>query len=148
MSELSTSLVLIALTALVFIGAWLGSALSAWRIRRRIARHRKLGRRGEARALSLLAKAGYKVESEQTSSQLEVAIDGDVQTWLVRADFIVSRKGKRYVAETKGGEASASLGTAATRRQLLEYTLAFDTDGVLLVDAARGAIHHVSFPQR
>jgi hypothetical protein len=77
-----------------------------------------------------------------------VTIDGEDESWLVRADFIVDREGRRYVAEAKGGETSASLATAATRRQLLEYTLAFDTDGVLLVDAARGAIHTVSFPQR
>jgi hypothetical protein len=107
-----------------------------------------MGRRGESRALKLLERGGYRIESEQASSHLEVLIDGALETRLVRADFIVSRRGKRYVAETKGGETSASIATAATRRQLLEYTLAFDTDGVLLVDAARGAIHAVSFPQR
>jgi len=138
-----------ALAAVLLIGGiWLGAQFAAWRVRRRIARHRKLGRRGESRAIKLLKRAGYVIESEQTSSHLEVEIDGEVETWLVRADFIVSRRGRRYVAETKGGEASASIGTAATRRQLLEYTLAFDTDGVLLVDAARGDVHEVSFPQR
>jgi len=136
------------LLALLLLGIWLGGKIAAWRVRRRIARSRRLGRRGESRAVKLLERAGYRIESEQTSSQLEVEIDGEAKRWLVRADFIVSRDGKRYVAETKGGETSASIGTAATRRQLLEYTLAFDTDGVLLVDAARGAVHTVRFPQR
>ena len=148
MVELNSPLLWLALGALLILGVWVGSAWSSWRVRRRIARHRALGRLGEARALGLLDKAGYQIESEQASSHLEVIIDGARQTCLVRADFIVRKRGKRYVAETKGGEVSASLTTAATRRQLLEYTLAFDTDGVLLVDAARGEIHEVSFPQR
>lgn len=146
--ELDTKLWLAALAALLLLGIWLGNRFAAWRVRRRIARHRKLGRKGEARAIALLEKAGYTIEAEQASSHLEVEVDGVVETWLVRADFIVSRRGARFVAETKGGETSASVGTAATRRQLLEYTLAFDTDGILLVDAARGAVHTVAFPQR
>ena len=136
------------LLALVLLGIWLGGKIAAWRVRRRIARSRRLGKRGESKAIKLLERAGYRIESEQTASQLEVEVDGEAKSYLVRADFIVSRGGKRYVAETKGGETSASIGTAATRRQLLEYTLAFDTDGVLLVDAARGAVHPVRFPQR
>ncbi len=148
MQDLHSPLLWAALAAVLLLGSWLGARFAAWRVRRRIARHRKLGQRGETRAISLLERAGYSIETSQTSSHLEVEIDGVVQTWLVRADFIVSRRGKRFVAETKGGETSASLATAATRRQLLEYSLAFDTDGVLLVDAARGAIHTVAFPQR
>jgi hypothetical protein len=148
MLNLQSPLLWAALLALLLCGVWLGVRIAAWRVRRRIARHRKLGRRGESRAVRLLERAGYTIESEQASSHLQVTIDGEDESWLVRADFIVGREGRRYVAEAKGGETSASLATAATRRQLLEYTLAFDTDGVLLVDAARGAIHTVSFPQR
>ena len=34
----------------------------------------------------------------------------------------------------------------ATRRQLLEYALAYDVDGVLLVDMTAGRLHQVEFP--
>jgi hypothetical protein len=37
--------------------------------------------------------------------------------------------------------------TAATRRQLLEYRVAFDVDGALLVDADRGRVSTVTFPR-
>jgi hypothetical protein len=50
------------------------------------------------------------------------------------------------VAEVKTGEAAPSLATAATRRQLLEYHVAFAADGVLLVCPERGAIHRIEFP--
>jgi len=146
--DLSSPLLWAALALLLTLGVWLGIQFAAWRVRRRIAKHRRLGKRGESRATRLLKESGYRIEDEQASSHLHVEIDGVVETWLVRADFIVSKKGRRYVAETKGGQTSASIATAATRRQLLEYTLAFDTDGVLLVDAARDAIHTIAFPQR
>jgi hypothetical protein len=52
----------------------------------------------------------------------------------------------RYIAEVKTGRAAVRLDTAATRRQLLEYRVAFDVDGVLLVDAEAGEIRLVEFP--
>ena len=56
------------------------------------------------------------------------------------------RGGELLVAEVKTGEAAPSLATAATRRQLLEYHVAFAADGVLLVCPERGAIHRIEFP--
>jgi hypothetical protein len=49
------------------------------------------------------------------------------------------------VAEVKTGEVAPRLSTAATRRQLLEYRVAFDVDGVLLVCPERGTIQRVDF---
>ena len=72
------------LGGLVLLGLWLGNRFAAWRIRRRIARHRSLGRRGEQRAVSLLEAAGYRIEDAQTSSHLEVEVDGELQRFLVR----------------------------------------------------------------
>ena len=54
---------------------------------------------------------------------------------LLRADLLVTRNGRRYVAEVKTGRTAPRLDCAATRRQLLEYRIAFGVDGVLLVDA-------------
>jgi hypothetical protein len=53
----------------------------------------------------------------------------------------------RLVAEVKSGKIAASLACAATRRQLLEYRLAYDVDGVMLVDMAAGRVHEVRFPR-
>jgi hypothetical protein len=50
------------------------------------------------------------------------------------------------VAEVKSGVDSTKVTSRSTRRQLLEYLLAFDVEGVLLVDMQRHAIHEVSFP--
>jgi len=65
----------------------------------------------------------------------------------LRADYLVERGGELLVAEVKTGEEAPSLETAATRRQLLEYHVAFAVDGVLLVSPEQGTIQRVAFPR-
>jgi hypothetical protein len=50
------------------------------------------------------------------------------------------------VAEVKTGTLAPRIETATTRRQLLEYRVAFAVDGVLLVDADAGTVRRVEFP--
>jgi hypothetical protein len=59
---------------------------------------------------------------------------------------LVRRGGGRYVVEVKSGAVAPRVQTPGTRRQLLEYQLAFDVDGILLFDADRRELHEVSFP--
>jgi hypothetical protein len=73
-------------------------------------------------------------------------VDGEIREYVVRADALVKRKRRTCVAEFKGGAGSSSVTNRATRRQLLEYAVLFDVDGVLLVDADTGHIHEVEFP--
>ncbi len=63
------------------------------------------------------------------------------------ADFIVRRRGRLFAADSKTGRAARAT-DAATRRQLLEYMLAFAVDGVLLVDPEAGRVVEVVFKQR
>lgn len=100
---------------------------------------------GEREAAHLLTSAGYDVEASQVSLAYDVVVDGAPLAVPLRADYLVRREGRRYVAEVKTGEVAPRLATAATRRQLLEYLVAFDVDGVLLVDAEAGAVHEVRF---
>jgi hypothetical protein len=64
----------------------------------------------------------------------------------VRADFVVRRLGRRFVAEVKSGALAPDPCHPPTRRQLLEYCLAFGSSGLLLVDMGREAIRIVEFP--
>jgi len=131
------------LTAL--LGAIAARLLLRWLDRwRRVSRARS-ALRGEARARRLLERAGFTVEGEQVAHQYRYRCDGGEERAGLRVDFVVRRGKKRYVAEVKTGELVASLSHAPTRRQLLEYQYAFETDGVLLVDAIARRIHHVEF---
>ena len=61
----------------------------------------------------------------------------------LRADYLVARAGRRYIAEVKTGRLAPRLAHGPTRRQLLEYRAAFDVHGVILVDADLQTITHV-----
>jgi hypothetical protein len=63
----------------------------------------------------------------------------------LRADFLVTRRGHRYIAEVKTGSHVANLTHGPTRRQLLEYSHAFDVNGVVLVRVDDGEIDRVVF---
>ena len=63
----------------------------------------------------------------------------------LRADLVVHGRGRRWVADVKTGAEAPRLTTQATRRQLLEYRVAYEVDGVLLVDMEEGVVHTVDF---
>jgi Holliday junction resolvase len=103
---------------------------------------------GERESVSILEAAGFRVEAAQASAVLEYVVDGVVERVDVRADFIVRRGKRRFVAEVKTGAHATLLTNRATRRQLLEYAHAFDAHGVLLVDADARRVQSVQFPTR
>ena len=98
------------------------------------------------RALKLLRQQRWRVVSTEVTQRAVLEVDGDHVPYLVRADAVVERKGRRYVAEFKHGAEASRPETRAARRQLLEYALLFGVDGVVLVDAHAGRIALVRFP--
>jgi hypothetical protein len=98
---------------------------------------------GERLAFELLERSGYTVLEHQVAGSWTLRADGQPITFGLRADFIVTRAGRRYIAEVKTGRLAPRLSHGPTRRQLLEYKAAFDVHGVILVDADAGMITHV-----
>jgi len=146
----------VALVAVVALVAALGGALVAlvlarlyrrwrgsWRARRRAAR----AGAGEDAAATMLRRAGFRIVAVQARTRWAPLIDGEPHETELRADYLVEAHGELLVAEVKTGDVAPSLSTAATRRQLLEYHVAFAADGVLLVCPELGSIHRVEFPQ-
>lgn len=130
---------LLGLGALVIVQSgrlWIARNRARWRL----AKHRQQGALGEQRAERLLLDDGYEILSRQAVARYELFVDDRPHEVTVRADFLVRRHGTQYVAEAKSGELASRIETAATRRQLLEYCLAFQADGVLLVDTHRQRI--------
>ncbi len=113
-------------------------------LRRRVI-HRRLARasEGERRAARLLLRAGYELLGAQVPAHYALFVDGELESFEVRADYLAQRRGRRFVAEVKTGDVAPRLDTVATRRQLLEYSIAFRAAGVLLVDAENDVIHVV-----
>lgn len=113
-----------------------------WERRRRWSR----GRIAETIAPGVLEQSGYEVLAVQAPGKYTLTVDGRAVEVALRADFIVARRGRQYVAEVKSGRSAPQLSTATTRRQLLEYLIAFPVDGILLVDGETRTIHEVQFP--
>jgi hypothetical protein len=137
------------LWAAVAVAAFLLLVSAWWRsgaVRRRLRAQSLRAGRGEDRAEVLLDRAGWQVEGRQVSQRYDLEVDGKKVSVLVRADFIVRRDGRRYVAEVKTGKLAPRIETPSTRRQLLEYRVVFGVDGVLLVDAESERISFVEFP--
>jgi hypothetical protein len=103
--------------------------------------------RGEERARAWLEGRGFEILGAQVAAEYTLLVDDSAVPIGVRADYVVARRGVRYVAEVKTGALAPRVQTPATRRQLLEYSIAFDADGVLLVDAETGQVHEVAFPR-
>ena len=94
----------------------------------------------------MLEAAGFRILARQARVAWAPLVDGEPCELELRADYLVECDGERLIAEVKTGDEAPSLETAATRRQLLEYSIAFDVDGILLVCPERDAIHRVEFP--
>lgn len=103
---------------------------------------------GEEAARDLLVRRGYHVIDEQVAGALMLVVDGARSVHPLRADYIVTRHGKRYVAEVKTGGLAPSLDHAPTRRQIIEYCAAFDVDGALLVEPEAERVRAITLPAR
>lgn len=100
---------------------------------------------GEIAARALLEQQGFEVIGYQVPMRWYYDCDGEPCASELRADYVVERQGARYVAEVKTGRLAPQLSHGPTRRQLLEYQLAYEVDGVLLVDVEDAWIQQVNF---
>ncbi|HMV67522.1 MAG TPA: PD-(D/E)XK nuclease family protein, partial [Myxococcota bacterium] len=103
-------------------------------------------RAAEDEAERLLAREGYALIERQAAAALLIEVDGEPREVGCRADLLVERDGRLYVADVKSGALATDPTLPATRRQLLEYLLAYEVDGALLVDMEARQIREVVFP--
>ncbi len=135
-------LMLVAALCALVLSRWIREWRGSWRARRRAARAGV----GEDAAIDLLEVAGFAVIERQARVVWAPLVDGEPLHCELRADYLVEHGDELLVAEVKTGEEAPNLDTAATRRQLLEYHVAFGVDGVVLVSPERGTVQRVEFP--
>jgi len=141
------AIAVIAALGAAIVALWLAAKLRAWRGSRRARRRAARAGAGEDRAADLLVAAGFTIVERQACVDWAPLVDGEPCVTPLRADYLVELAGQLLVAEVKTGAAAPSITTAATRRQLLEYCIAFAADGVLLVCPERDEIHRIVFPR-
>ena len=91
-----------------------------------------------------LKQRGFKIliDSREDSNML---VDGERVSFEVRADLLVRKRFKTYIAEVKTGQLAPDPSAAQTRRQLLEYSLIFQEHGLLLVDMETKRSREITF---
>lgn len=101
-------------------------------------------KRSEEKAANLLEQQGFHIVCRQPKASSLAYVNGMARTTTIRADFIARKGWRRYVVEVKSGRTASRL-NARTRRQLLEYQLAFQPDSILLVDMSKNNYREISF---
>jgi len=139
-------LVVAALAVAIALVQALALLMRRWTRRRRMSLRMVRAVLGEERAPALLEDRGFTVIGAQVVVDHAVRIDDRVVVVPLRADYLAAKDGARYVVEVKTGALAPRIETSATRRQILEYRIAFDVDGVVLVDAEAGRVHEITFP--
>ncbi|MEG6615912.1 hypothetical protein V6C27_05650 [Peptococcaceae bacterium 1198_IL3148] len=111
----------------------------------KLKRQAKTSKRAERVAQKYLEQQGYTILSIQQRVPIITKVDGRSYQNHVKADFIVKKGEQKYVADVKTGAQVQRPTSADIRRQLLEYYLIYQTDGVLLVDMENKKIHTIEF---
>jgi hypothetical protein len=126
-------------------GAYLWHKTTRWY--RRIGLQRRFARaqRKEAEAARILQEHGYRVLGAQVEGSITLIQDGEALQAPLRADYWVERGGRSFIAEAKSGNKVTNVLDRGTRRQLLEYLLAYEVDGVLLVNTEERSVSEVRF---
>ncbi|MCS6900390.1 MAG: PD-(D/E)XK nuclease family protein [Polyangiaceae bacterium] len=112
------------------------------RARRRVAR----ALQGEREAERLVQEQGYRILAVQPEYTWQLLVDGRPAQVILRPDLVLEREGRRYIADVKTGHSAPDPLSSATRRQLLEYLVACQVDGVLVVDVEARRIRSLVFP--
>ena len=140
-------LVAVAVLAGALVAMVVGRVVRGWRGSWRARVRAERAGAGEDGAAAMLRRAGYTIVARQARTWWAPLVDGEPFETELRADYLVESGGEMFVAEVKTGDEAPRMSTAATRRQLLEYHVAFDVDGVLLVCPELGTIQRIEFPQ-
>ena len=126
-----------AITYVIF-GAIIGVFLTIYIIkyfkRLRLVRRLQKAKRSEYKAISFMESNGFEILDLQKESSYTLFIDDRPHEIKVKADMIVKKGNKIYVAEVKTGDKATSPKYADTRRQLLEYFMVYRPSGLILVD--------------
>ena len=112
-----------------------------WKTQRRF-RH---GARGEEKARAALRRRGFEILEEQARRFPLMYVGGKEESFEVRADYLVRRKGRRAVVEVKTGTRAPDPTYRNTRRQLLEYARCYDVDDIHLYDADSDTLREIRF---
>jgi len=140
---ITTALFLIIVAILLFIIA--RYKIVDYRKRRNQRKRFERGRDQEIKAKDYLIKKGYTIVSSQKSYTHAFEVDGENVKAELIPDYVVKKNGKTYLVEVKTGKSAINIQNRNTRRQILEYDYAIDSDGIFLLDMENLEMKRVRF---
>lgn len=99
----------------------------------------------EEEASTFLQKNGYEVIERHPEIGYTLSVNGEEYSIKVTPDYLVRKEGEILIAEVKTGESAPDISNRHTRRQILEYYIASEYDGVILVDMENREINRIDF---
>jgi Holliday junction resolvase len=139
-------LIIIAIVVALLLFAILRLKFKEWNRQYKKQQRLNRGIEGEKKAAVFLKKNGFKIVEEQSEREYYIKENGkDIKISII-ADFIAKKDGKQYVVEAKTGKSAPQITNSSTRRQILEYSQAFDCDGVFLLDVDNRLLKKIEFP--
>lgn len=101
--------------------------------------------RAEAAARKVLESEGYTILAVQERVPVVTKINGKPHKSHIQADLIVQKGKATYVVDVKTGEVAKKPASPDNRRQLLEYFLVYQPDGVIVLDMNEQKLYHLEF---
>lgn len=105
----------------------------------------KISKRAEDKAEKWLKRNGFQVLEKQQSRPLIIQTGKTCHRYSIRTDFLVRKSGRKYIVEVKSGHQNSLVTNRDTRRQLLEYFLAYQSYGIILFDMEHKKFSEVKF---
>lgn len=105
----------------------------------------KRGVKLEKQAAKFLSSKGFTILGEQIEYQHTYFVNGEATTSTITIDYLAEKNEKVYVVEVKSGKSAISIKNRSTRRQLLEYAVAIECDGVYLLDMENRSLSLIEF---
>ncbi|MDD3538626.1 MAG: hypothetical protein PHP36_00085 [Atribacterota bacterium] len=104
-----------------------------------------ISKRAEQKAEKWLKRNGFKIIERQQSRPLIIKAGTTRHRYQIRIDFLVKKNGQTYVVEVKSGSQNSHITNRETRRQLLEYFLAYQPYGIILFDMETKKFSEIKF---
>ena len=102
-------------------------------------------KRAEKKAEKWLKRNGFQIIDKQLSRPLIIQSGKTQHRYLIRTDFLVKKGSRKYIVEVKSGQKNSYITNRETRRQLLEYFLAYQSYGIILFDMEHKKFSEVKF---
>lgn len=105
----------------------------------------KRGFKLEQKAAKFLISKGFTILGDQVEYQHTYFVNDEETVSTINIDYLVEKGNEIFVVEVKSGKSAISIKNRSTRRQLLEYAVAIECDGVYLLDMENKELQLIEF---